>query len=132
MAADIDNLSVSKSVIDLEAHSEGNFGLDEFVFQSVLDDVILVEYVDAMGAEGGDAIKRGSIYIPTNTLKSAWRKAKVILAGPTVKYVKEGDIVVFPGNLGVTVANLAVEDHGTLTKGVFLNENRIFGICRPK
>jgi cellobiose-specific phosphotransferase system component IIB len=75
---------------------------------------------------------RNGIYVPTNALTKAWRKARVILAGPDAKYTKVGDIVIFPNNLGVTVANIDIENVGSIKNGIFLNENRIFGICKPK
>ena len=95
-----------------------------------MDDIILVEYVDLTADK--DGILRNGIYIPTNTVTKAWRKAKVILAGPEVKYTKVGDIVLFPSSLGITVANLAIRGHGIIGNGVFLNESRIFGICKVK
>ena len=130
MPADIDNIKPTKSLIDLSSHSSGDFGLDDFVLSFIFDDIVLVEYVDT--ASDGDGIVRNGIYIPTNTLTQAWRKAKVILAGPNVKYAKKDDIVVFPNNLGVTVSNLDIEGYGKINDGVFLNESRMFGICRQK
>jgi len=47
--------------------------------------------------------------------------------------VGTGDIVIFPNNLGVVVANIEI-DNGEgvykVSKGIFLNEARIFGICK--
>lgn len=130
MAANIDQLQTKKSLIDLQGHSEGDFGLEMFELSQVLSDVILVEYVDT--DESGDAIERNGIYIPTNSVKSAWRKAKVILTGPEVTHSKVGDIVIFPSNLGITVANVDVTGYGLMKKGIFINEQRIFGICKFK
>lgn len=130
----IDGLNTQKHTIDLTAMSAGDFGLEEgLVLTNILDDILLVEYIDESSGEGGDAITKGGIYIPTNTLQQAWRKAKVILAGPNASLVKVGDIVIFPNNLGVAVANLEVAGKDTLLKkGIFLNEDRIFGICKLK
>lgn len=126
----IDTLAPMKSLIDLSSHSDGDFGLEDLELTFVLDDIILVEYID-MTADG-DGLLRNGIYIPTNTITKAWRKARVILAGPDVKHTKVGDIVLFPSNLGITVANMAIKDHGIVGNGVFLNESRIFGICKAK
>ena len=68
--------------------------------------------------------------IPTNALNKAWRKGRVILAGPDAKYAKEGDIVNFPNNMGVTINGVAITGKGKVKTGVFLNEERMFGICK--
>jgi cellobiose-specific phosphotransferase system component IIB len=128
MPADINKVIPSHSLIDLSSHSSGDFGLDDFTLTKILADVILVEYVDV--SEDGNCITRNGLYVPTNAITQAWRKGRVILAGPEVKYTQVGDIVVFPNNLGVTVSNLDVDSYGKLKKGVFVNEDRIFGICK--
>jgi hypothetical protein len=127
----VDKLSTKKSLIDLQSHSDGDFGIDDFVLKKVLGDVILVEYIDIGEGSGGEAIERNGIYIPTNTLKQAWRKAEVVLVGPEVEQTEVGDYVLFPNDIGVTVANVDV-DGRTLKKGIFLNEQRIFGILGKK
>ena len=130
----IDKLATQRSTIDLTSHSDGDFGLgEEFLLSFVFDDILLVEFIDESSDEGaGDAIKRGGIYIPTNALNKAWRKAKVILVGPEVKYTKKGDIVMFPNDKGAPVSNMDIEGHGKIKKGMFLNEQRLFGICKSK
>lgn len=128
--ASIDQLAPTRSLIDLSSHSSGDFGLEDYELSFVFDDIVLVEYVDM--TEDRDGIVRNGIYIPTNTLTKAWRKAKVILTGPLVKYTKVGDIVVFPNNLGITVSNVDISGYGKANGAVFLNESRIFGICKPK
>ena len=132
--ASIDSLATKRSLIDLEGHSDGDFGLgDEFLLSFVFDDIILVEFIDESSEEGaGDAIKRGGIFIPTNALNKTWRKAKVILAGPKAEYTKKGDIVMFPNDKGVTISNVDIEGHGMVKKGMFLNEDRLFGISKVK
>jgi len=126
----VDVLEPRKSLIDLDSYSKGNFGLDDYVLSFIFDDILLVEYVDEVNDGQGDAVMRDGVFVPTNALIKAWRKAKVILTGPSVKYVKKGDIVLFPHDKGVTVANVNIEGHGKLKKGVFLNEQRLFGICK--
>ena len=132
--ASIDSLATKRSLIDLEGHSDGDFGLgDEFLLSFVFDDIILVEFIDESSEEGaGDAIKRGGIFIPTNALNKTWRKAKVILAGPKAEYTKKGDIVMFPNDKGVTISNVDIEGHGMVKKGMFLNEDRLFGSSKVK
>ena len=99
-----------------------------FELTMIFDDILLVEYIDEN--EHGE-IERNGIYVPTNAVTKAWRKAKVILAGPKAEYATPGDIVLFPSNLGVTVANIDVNGE-TVKKGIFLNEDRLFGICNHK
>jgi len=130
MRASIDQIAPTRSLIDLSSHSEGDFGIRDYELSFIFDDILLVEYIDT--ADEGDGVMRNGIYVPTNALTKAWRKARVILAGPDVKYTKVGDIVIFPNNLGVTVANIDIENVGSIKNGIFLNENRIFGICKPK
>jgi len=73
---------------------------------------------------------RDGILVPTNSLIKAWRKAKVVLVGPSVKFCKPKDIVIFPNDKGASVSNIEIEGYGKLRKGVFLNEQRLFGICK--
>lgn len=128
--ASIDSLEPRKTLIDLTAHSKGNFSIgDDFVLNFVFDDIVLVEYVDEVEDEKGEGIMRDGIIIPTNALTKAWRKAKVVLAGPGVCYCKVGDIVIFPNDKGVAVANIEIGGYGRLVKGMFLNEQRLFGTC---
>lgn len=126
----IDTLAPMRSLIDLSSHTDGDFGLEDLELSFIFDDILLVEYIDM--SDDKEGILRNGIYIPTNTLTKAWRKAKVILVGPEAKYTKVGDIVIFPNNLGITVANMDIKGRGKISNGIFLNENRIFGICSPK
>ena len=125
--ASIDNLAPTRSLIDLSKPERGDFGIDDYELSFIFDDILLIEYADET-KEG--EIERNGILIPTNALNRAWRKGKVILAGPDAKYAKEGDIVVFPNNMGVTINGVAVTGKGKITSGVFLNEERMFGICK--
>jgi cellobiose-specific phosphotransferase system component IIB len=130
---DIDTLAPKRSIIDLESHSKGDFDLsDEFILSFIYDDIILVEYIDQAPDGTGDNIMRDGIYVPTNTLTKAWRKAKVALAGPECKYTKAGDIVMFPNDKGASVSNIEIEGYGRVKDGMFLNEQRLFGICKKR
>ena len=126
----IDTLAPMKSLIDLSSHSDGDFGLEDLELSFIFADILLVEYI--VLSNDRDGIMRNGLYIPTNAQTKAWRKAKVILVGPNAQYTKVGDIVVFPNNLGVTISNMAIKDHGIIKNGVFLNEDRVFGICKVK
>ena len=127
----VDVLETRKSLIDLDSYGKGNFGItDDFTLSFVFDDIVLVEFIDEVSDTQGDVIQRNGIFVPTNSLIKAWRKAQVILTGPSVKYCKKGDIVIFPNDKGASVSNIEIEGYGKLRKGVFLNEQRLFGICK--
>lgn len=127
----IDTLETRKSLIDLDSYGKGNFGLgDDFELSFIFDDIVLVEFIDEANGPQGDVIIRNGLYVPVNALIKAWRKAKVVLVGPSVKYCKQGDIVIFPNDKGAAVSNIIIQGYGKLTKGVFLNEQRLFGICK--
>tara|TARA_R110000851_G_scaffold4271_4_gene17495 strand:+ start:914 stop:1354 length:441 start_codon:yes stop_codon:yes gene_type:complete len=131
----IDVLKPKKSIIDLvDTHNNSLDGIidQDYELGFVFDDIILVEFIDEVSDGKGDAVLRGGVYIPTNAVQRAWRKGKVILAGPECKYTKKDDVVIFPNNLGVGIGNADIHDHGPLKKGIFLNESRLFGIAKKK
>ena len=125
--ASIDNLAPTRSLIDLTKSDKGDFGIDDYELSFIFDYILLIEYVDE--TQEGE-IERNGILIPTNALNKAWRKGRVILAGPDAKYAKEGDIVIFPNNMGVTINGVAITGKCKVKTGVFLNEERMFGICK--
>ena len=127
--ASIDNLAPTRSLIDLSNPDKGDFGIDDYELNFIFDDNLLIEYVDE--SDDGD-VMRGGIVVPSNAINKAWRKGKVILTGPDAKYTKEGDIVIFPNNMGVTLNGVNVTGRGKVKRGVFLNEERMFGICKLK
>lgn len=129
MAANIDLLPTQKSLIDLAELPKNSFNSVFYGFglKKLLDDVMLIKYVDE--TDDGSSIVRNGIVVPINADMKAWRIGEIILAGPNVKYAKQGEFVCFPNNLGVPVANISVDGYGTLKKGIFLNEQRIFGVC---
>ena len=132
MSVSVDVLIPQKSHIDLsDKMLPSDFGLDDYVLSNLFDDVILIEYCDIHGGEdGSEYILRGGIAVPINQVHNAWRKGKVILNGPRVQYANVGDIVVFPNNMGIPITNLEVEGHGKIKNGLFINEQRMFGICK--
>ncbi len=128
MSANIDLIEPTKSLIDMSTYSDNDFGLAEYKLCHLFDDLILAQYVDEN--DTGE-ILRGGIVVPTNTVQRAWRIGKVILAGVGCKNVKEGDCIIFPHDKGVPVTGVDIEGHGKLNHGVFLNEERLFGVCKP-
>jgi hypothetical protein len=114
-----------KGKIQIENYPADSIMLDGWNLTKVLDDILMCQYIDTN--ENGTEVKRGSLYVPINVATFAWRLAKVILAGPKCNTVKEGDIIMFPNDKGLQVANI-----NDMKNIVFLNENRIFGVCEPK
>ena len=131
MSANIDQITPTESLIDLSKYTDSEFTLPDHAINTLFDDVILAEYVDV--SPDGNAIKRGDIYIPLNTAPRAWRVARVLLTGDNCNYVSPGDKIVFPGDQGIPVSKLQYEDVDgqitTVTNGIFLNEERLFGVC---
>lgn len=111
--------------VQLDNYLGQDFNLDGWKLTKVLDDILMCQYIDV--SEDGTEVKRGSIYVPVNAVNFTWRLAKVVLAGPNCKTVKEGDVVVFPNDKGIQVANMNNMKHI-----VFLNESRIFGVCESE
>jgi len=128
----MDNVKQKKGMIDLDANSEGCFGLEDYKLSFIFDDIVLVEFVDEVEDSKGSAVMRNGLYVPTNINTKAWRKAKVVLTGPNVAFCKKDDIVIFPNDKGVSVANLEVDGYGKVKKGMFLNEQRMFGIAKKQ
>lgn len=112
-------------LVQLEQYQGHALELDGWKLTNVLDDILMVQYIDVN--EDGTEIKRGSIWVPINTVNFVWRVGKVILAGPNCKTVKQNDFIVFPNDKGIQAANI-----NDIKNVVFLSESRIFGICEPK
>lgn len=112
-------------IVQLDQYQGHALELDGWTLTNVLDDILMVQYVDIN--EDGTEIKRGNIWVPINAVNFVWRVGRIILAGPNCKSVKEGDYIVFPNDKGIQAANI-----NDLKHIVFLNEGRIFGICNPK
>ena len=132
--ASIDLLKPLHSHIDLsDRNLPTDFGLDDYVLSKLMDDVMLIEYCDLeSGEDGVEYVMRGGIAIPTNQVHNMWRKGKVILKGPNVRYTEIGEIVLCPANMGIQISNVEVKGHGKVVKGIFLNEQRMFGVCETK
>lgn len=120
-----------KGAVQLDKYaSSENFNLFGYELTTVLDDIILVKYVDC-NDDGTEILKNG-VWVPINVNTYAWRLGEVLLAGPNCQLVKTGDVVCFPNDRGIQVGNLEVEDQGKIKNSCFLNEERIFGICKAK
>jgi hypothetical protein len=120
-----------KGTVQLDNYtSSENFNLFGYELSNVLDDIILVKYVDC-NDQGTEILKNG-VWVPINTSTFTWRIGEVLLAGPNCQLVKVGDHVCFPNDKGIAVGNLEITNHGKVKNSCFLNEDRIFGVCQPK
>lgn len=121
--------SAKRSLINIDGYKGDTFSLFGFQLKALLDDFILVKYVDL--SEDGTSVMRGGIWIPLAQVNKSWRQGQVLLKGPN-STVEVGDIVTFPDDKGIKVDNLTVKGfEGSQRNCVFLNEERIFGICEP-
>jgi hypothetical protein len=110
-----------------------DFGLEDYSLTRLMDDVMLIEYCDLQdNNDGVEYVKRGGILLPTAQIQNMWRKGKVILKGPRVQFTQVGEIVMFPANMGVGISNVEVTGFGLVKKGLFINEQRMFGVCEDK
>lgn len=127
----VDKIAPKKGLIDLTGFAKNSF--DSFFIgyklSQVLDDIILVKYVDE--GNNNNEIIRGGIVVPVNADSHAWRIGEVILCGNNCQMVERGDFICFPNNLGINIANIEIDGYGTLKSGHFINEQRIFGIVKP-
>lgn len=133
MSANIDQLTPTESLIDLSRYTGSEFTLPDFQLTKLFDDLILAEFLDV--SPDGDAIKRGDIFIPLNAAPKAWRVGVVHLLGDKCDGVEVNDMIVFPSDKGVPVTNLQYTnvdgESKTVKNGIFLNQERLFGVCRP-
>lgn len=113
-----------KGSIQLEAYQTNHFELEEWTLTSVLDDILMVQYTDS--SESGREVYRNGILVPIDVATYVWRVGRVILSGPNCKYTKKGDHVIFPNDKGIRASSI-----NGLKNIVFLNESRIFGVCKP-
>ena len=118
-------------IINLDTYRNDNFSLFEYKLSQVLDDVLLVQYVDIAHDATGQTVMRNGIALPLAHIQKAWRIGKVVLAGPQCNHVKVGDFICFPSDKGIPCSNIDVSDVGTLKDSIFLNESRVFGVCKP-
>jgi hypothetical protein len=112
-----------KGMVRLENYIGSDLNLVDWQLDSVLDDIMMCQFADCN--DDNTAIMREGIFVPSNVVQSAWRVAKVILAGPRCK-TKVGEYVIFPSNFGLKAAKM-----NGLKNIVFLNEDRIFGRAVP-
>lgn len=112
-----------RGVSNLDNYQGSNMNLTGWEIESVVDDVLLVEYADTP-EDGGEGVVRGGILLPTNVSNNVWRIGRVLIAGPQA-VVKSGQYVMFPNDKGIQAKNVNGRKHV-----VFLNQQRIFGVVK--
>jgi hypothetical protein len=112
-----------KGLVRLDDYAGSDINLSDWKLESLLDDIMMCQFSDCN--EDNTQIMRDGIFVPVNMVQSAWRVAKVIIAGPRCK-TKVGEHVIFPSNFGIKCAKM-----NGLKNIVFLNEERIFGRAVP-
>ena len=117
----------NKGLVDIEQY--GNAALPEdYEITEVLDDVIMAEYADLAG--NGKEIIRNGLFIPEGIVdQKAWRVGRVIFTGPRVRNESlrtPGTTFIFPGDRGMR----SITQDGKQI--LFINEDRIFGVCKIK
>lgn len=110
-------------LINITDYETTTINLQGFKLTRVLDDILMVQYVDS--DESGDNIMRGGLLVPNVTM-NAWRLGKVILSGPRSS-INVGEYVIFPNDRGIKCSNI-----NGLKNVVFLSEGRIFGVAEPQ
>lgn len=94
----------------------------DFEITGVLGDILMCEIVDEDAQ--GDVLRNG-IWLKQEVTQKMWRVAKVVKIGPHCsENIKIDDYVMYPSDKGLPM----MKHH---KKYIFLNEPRIFCICRP-
>ncbi len=115
-----------RSLIDLSSSERQCLDFNGYVLSKLFDDIILIELIDE---DDNGNIQRDGIFVPTNNTIKTWRKGKVVLKGRNADQCEINDIVIFPHDKGSSVTNVKVKNYGIIKKGMFLNQERIFGVC---
>jgi hypothetical protein len=128
MSEQEDNLLVDKvkgyAPLNLdECQGLASLSNDDYETESVLGDILKVEYVDELPT---GEINRGGIFVKQEMGTRLWRVGKVIKRGPQVpKEIQEGTLIRFPSDRGIPCVS-------TGKKCVYLNAERIFEVVKLK
>ncbi len=114
-----------KGLVQMESYAHTAMDLEGWDVLETLDDIVMVQFADVN--EDGTAVKRGAMWVPIAAAPQVWRVGKVILAGGNCKKVKVGDHIIFPNDKGIQVREM-----NGLKNVCFLNEQRVFGLCKAR
>lgn len=115
----------NKGLAEIDKYKGVRIPLEQYEITQTLGDIIMAEYCDC--DDTGDFIERDGILVSNDISQHTWRFAEVKIAGTGCsEEIKPGVIIMFPSDKGIPIVI-----RGEKPK-VFLNEERIFGICKKK
>ena len=79
-----------RGLVQIDKYKGNDFELNGWNLTKVLDDILMVQYVDIN--EAGTEIKRGNIWLPINAVQHTWR---IGVGVKTVLLVQESDQLKF-------------------------------------
>jgi len=82
------------TALDFDKHAKDTFTLTDYVLDKVLDNIILVQYVDTPDSDNTTVLRKG-ILVPINHTTSAWRIGKIILEDLIVKMLRKEILFAF-------------------------------------
>lgn len=119
--------AASISDINLESpNCAGDMALRGFGVQKLYDDFVFADYIDV--DNGYIKHDSGLVTVDTSSGKT-WRKARVLMVGPSCRETAVGDVILFPNDKGLPCGEVDyVTDDGLAraVNGIFLSEHRIF------
>ena len=119
--------AASVSDINLESpNCAGDMAIRGFGVQKLYDDFVFADYIDV--DNGYIKHESGLVTVDTSSSKT-WRKAKVLMIGPSCRETSVGDIILFPNDKGLPCGEVEYVTADGLAKasnGIFLSEHRIF------
>lgn len=113
--------------IQLDNYKGSNISLDDFELDLLLDDTLLVEYMDGNSEE----VVKGGVILKQTVDGKTWRIGKILLSGEKCQYLKNGDYVLFPNDRGLPARNIIFKGEKK-PEVIFLSENRVFGRLAKK
>ena len=98
----------------------------DYDITGVLGDLIMAEFVDC--DNDGQLVERDGILLNVDIQRNVWRVARVVMCGAGANLVKPGDYIMFPNDKGIKAIKFQKKGRPI----TFLNEQRIFCVCKPK
>lgn len=114
----------NQGLADIEQY-DGQVFPEDFEITELLGDIIMAEMSDC--SDDGKFVERDGIYIDNDMSRNTWRVAKIIMHGAGCsEIIEKGKYIMFPNDKGIRCIQKGEKPR------IFLNEERIFGVCAPK